>query len=121
MPQRFVTDRLHVIMGVEKDRGLVRAGVKPIGIDDRITVSGQLLRIVQSDASHLRGDPIGAGLQLRLKGGVLADGWEAEQRLKAVTVGNLIPPRLCQGRVYSLIIHHLSRSNPSALVACLQS
>ena len=114
-PQRFIADRLDVIVRVKEQGRLVGAGMQPVSVQDRIAGCWQSLHIDQPDSAHLRQDPVGAGQQLRLEFAVLADRWEAQQRLESVQRAFPRSPALFNCRLDVVFPHFVTLEHPSIL------
>ena len=56
-------DRLHVVVAVEQDRRRVRRA-EPVAVDDRIARRVDETDVLQADAAHLVGAPLGAALHV---------------------------------------------------------
>ena len=58
LPQLERVDRLHVVVAVEED-GRRALGAQPVAIDDRVAWCLDEADVVEADASHLLGGPLG--------------------------------------------------------------
>ena len=63
-PQIERIDRLHVVVAVEQDRRRARR-MEPVAVDDRIAGRLDQPDVLESDARHLVGGPLGAALARR--------------------------------------------------------
>ena len=64
---------LDVVVAVDQDRGAVRAGVEPLGRDDRVAARLVRCDLLEADAGQLAHDPLRRALHLACLGWIGAD------------------------------------------------
>ena len=82
LPQVERIDRLHVVVPVKQNRRRLRRA-EPVAVDDRIARRLDEADVLQADAAHLVGAPLGAALHVA---GVLGQRADARNRQEALSV-----------------------------------